>query len=424
MADSKGLLSADRFRHKDSRMAKCIDEGYEWRVFPWQAEVAWPRLPDLAQRALNASHGVTSRSTEVEVMVWVAEAEKDKDDQTTLSMITDMLADSSPPCAPYIGIVGELAVQVSGGATAPMLHLMDRVQKLYGENKTLGEDMCTAVVQLSVSKTDKLCFTKAALCITNLCAEKVVDGIARLLTKSDIERLKSKDKKDTVLAAEKAMSECADIAAKNLLSSSITQTQYDQILAQFFSRVVLFLCDKQKQGAEKKVFKTMEDIKGAMVQSLLKDALGTIDVTPWAMPEAATAAATAADAVVNLRSIQEMQNPLTIFKEHGFGLGSIVKEKRQLDTPKFYTIVGSGETVSLERIHTFGEDAGETVVFTLEVFWRIGRYTRVLSLSLSMGPTLTPKSQSRCRTTWRDPGCSTHSTSTSRMLMSARSYTC
>ena len=76
IADRKGLLSADRFRHKDSRMAKCIDEGYEWRVFPWQAEVAWPRLPDLAQRALNVSHGVTSRSTEVEVMVWVAEAEK------------------------------------------------------------------------------------------------------------------------------------------------------------------------------------------------------------------------------------------------------------------------------------------------------------------------------------------------------------
>ena len=71
-----------------------------------------------------------------------------------------------------------------------------------------------------------------------------------------------------------------------------------------------------------------------MVQSILKDASGAIDVTPWAMPEAAPAAATAAYAVVNLRSIQEMQHPLTIFKEHGFGLGSIVKEKGQIGTPK------------------------------------------------------------------------------------------
>ena len=367
MQDSQGNLSADRFRKKDKRMGKCLDEGYEWRVFPWQCEVAWPRLPDLAQRALNASHGVTSRSTEAEVMVWVAEAEKDKDDQTTLAQITEMLADSSPPCASYIGIVGQLAVQVSGGASAPMLHLMDRVPKLYDENETLGEDMCTAVVQLSVSKTDMLCFVKAGLCITNLCAEKVTDDIARLLTKSDVERLKNKDKKDMVLAAEKAMSECADIAAANLLSQAIKQTQYDQILAQFFTRVILFICDKQKQGPEKRVFESMDKIKEAMIESVIKDATGIVDVTPWAMPEFAPAGARG-EAVVNPRPIHEIQNPLTIFRDHGFSLGSIVKEKG-VDARDFYTITGSGATVSLKRIHTFGEGEPNTIDFTVEVFF-------------------------------------------------------
>ena len=80
LADSMGKLSGDRFRSKDKRMAVCLGPGWSWRVFPWQCEAAWPDLPDLCQRALNSSHSVSSRSTEMEMMVWISEASSgDKD---------------------------------------------------------------------------------------------------------------------------------------------------------------------------------------------------------------------------------------------------------------------------------------------------------------------------------------------------------
>ena len=157
-----GKLSADRFKQKDKRMAVCLEHGWDWYVFPWQAEVAWPTLPDLCQRALNASHGVSSRSTELECMMWFAEAYKGKDDATTFKDISKMLTMASPPCASYMDIVGHLAVQISGGVNAPMLMFLDRVQKLYGENKNLGEEFITSVVRLHISKLEAVPFVRAA----------------------------------------------------------------------------------------------------------------------------------------------------------------------------------------------------------------------------------------------------------------------
>ena len=102
LADN-GKLSADRFKHKDKLMGVCLEQGWEWHIFPWQAEVAWPTLPDLCQRALNASHGVSSRSTELECMMWFVEAYRGKDESTTFRDICNMLSMASPPCSSLYG---------------------------------------------------------------------------------------------------------------------------------------------------------------------------------------------------------------------------------------------------------------------------------------------------------------------------------
>ena len=106
MTDGKGnCLLADRFRKKDKRMATCIDVGWSWRAFPWQTEIAWPALPDLCQRVLNASQSVSSRSTELEVMVWASEA--DRDGPSTDDVIQTLQL-NSPQRAPYLQQVVKL----------------------------------------------------------------------------------------------------------------------------------------------------------------------------------------------------------------------------------------------------------------------------------------------------------------------------
>ena len=84
--------------------------GWNWRVFPWQCEVAWPGLPDLCQQALNAMHGVSSRSTELETMVWLSDLQSDKDQCIAAA------GAASPMCAPYIESVARLVDLISGGS--------------------------------------------------------------------------------------------------------------------------------------------------------------------------------------------------------------------------------------------------------------------------------------------------------------------
>lgn len=123
LKDSNGQLSADRFRKKDHRWSNILDKGWSWKVWPWQTEIAWPLLPDLAQRSLNSSHAVSSRSTENEVMVWVVEACKDhsKTTKTEFHELMQTVAKTGPVCAPYIGKVGELALQIGGGSHGSVL---------------------------------------------------------------------------------------------------------------------------------------------------------------------------------------------------------------------------------------------------------------------------------------------------------------
>ncbi len=93
-------------------------------------------LPDLCQRALNASHGATSRSSELEIMRWISEYA----DGDNLAEITEAARANAPMCASYIDKVAGLTEVISGGVGAPILHFMYRVTKTFGENKILGEE--------------------------------------------------------------------------------------------------------------------------------------------------------------------------------------------------------------------------------------------------------------------------------------------
>ena len=147
LQDDRGCLSEERFARKCKRMATLLEDGWEWFELPWEADIAWPQLADLAQRALNSSQTVSSRSTELEVMVSMAQAFTE-DESVTMKTVCEMTKLNGPQCSPYIESVGELATQISGGAGAPTLHFLDRFQKNYGANKDLGEEFCVSLVRL------------------------------------------------------------------------------------------------------------------------------------------------------------------------------------------------------------------------------------------------------------------------------------
>jgi hypothetical protein len=380
LADPSGRLFPDLFRSKDRRMGKVLDEGIEWRIFPWQAEVAWPLLPDLCQKALNASHTVTSRSTELEVMCAIADYAKDAPSDTALHRIVDAVSLSRPTCAAYITKVGELAVVCGGGAHAPMLRFMDRFAKTFGEHKNLGEEFITAVVDYEHSKTDKVVHVRVAAIATNMVAEKVVDGVARLLVKSDIEKLKSKNIHDVVLQMDARIRVAWDVGVNLLNAKMITLEAFDVIVGKFMVRSMLFVLKKQEVGPMKIVYKNIDEIRDAYISSMrAESADANADLGEWTdvkitQVDAASKPSSSKDQPAALMmSVDQLNSPTHILAQRGFELGSKVREKGVDNSDVYIVKVILGDTIEL-HLHTLFEETGLTVktnMSTLMEKWSI-----------------------------------------------------
>ena len=98
LADSSGKLNCESLG-RDARFQKALQCGWTWTVLPWQAEVVWPLLPDLAQRALNASQNVACLMSELEVCVTIAEFAELKPKDSSFQDCVDAVAQNEPPCS-------------------------------------------------------------------------------------------------------------------------------------------------------------------------------------------------------------------------------------------------------------------------------------------------------------------------------------
>jgi len=81
-----------------ARFHSALTKGWRWAVLPWQAEVTWSQLPDLAQRALNASNNVASLMSELEVCVSIAEFAELMPCGSSFGACVDAVKMNQPPC--------------------------------------------------------------------------------------------------------------------------------------------------------------------------------------------------------------------------------------------------------------------------------------------------------------------------------------
>ena len=156
-------------------MGTCIDVGFKFRRFPWTCEAAWPKLPELCQRALNASHMVTTKSNELTVMCATVDLDADRLLDVPFKTVVTSVGLASPPCAAYLDKVAVLAQQCAGVVGSPLVKFLDRFGKRFGQNQVFGEEFFTALADLKSSQTDPWTFLKVALVATNLSAPDIYE---------------------------------------------------------------------------------------------------------------------------------------------------------------------------------------------------------------------------------------------------------
>lgn len=389
IADDSGRLNIQRITKDDPNLKRMIERGWSWTVLPWQCEVAWPRIADLAQSALNASNSVASQQSELEAASTIAEyahVQASQDKPIDWDACISAAHASMPPCAGYLNILGTYVRLYGGGVGAPMVKYLDEFSKAFGENRRLGEEFLTVVTETSFnnsSVTKRHPHIRTGLLATNLTSPKVVDGVARLLVKSDVERLKHKSQANRVDEAEETMRQ-----GWELVASLANKQQAYPALGRLHTRTILHLTAKAKSGFEKTCWSSFSAILDEFKGDLAK-AVSPTGVDDELSPRAASGLAASSGSPLTQQAvppsststvvnISDLSDPVWVAKQAGFEIGMLFFERAVGPSKGIYktTDISKSGQVELAAVTMYPAKHQTVVGVTVEITDFLRKWTR------------------------------------------------
>ena len=259
LADASGHMNSQALTKDDRQLHTMVNKGWAWTVLPWQCELTWPKLPNLAQRALNASNSVASQSSELETACTIAEFAQ-MHEEPNWEQCVEAARAAMPACSGYIHIIGKYVRLYGGGEGAPMIKYLDSFAKVFGESRRLGEDFLTAVTEAQFpSLVNRYPHLRTGILATNLVSPKMTDGIAKLLVKADVDRLRSRERIQKVDASEATMGHGWEAVCKLMDSSTLGSDSAYAVVGRLHTRTILFITGKAKSGPEARVFESFSE---------------------------------------------------------------------------------------------------------------------------------------------------------------------
>ena len=330
LADESGRLRSDLL-FKDAALKSMVQQGWSWLIIPWHVEKQFPELPHLAQQALNASNSVASQCSELETASTIAEFAELGAKPVDWTQAVAAAAASCPPCQKYIHILGKFVKLYGGGQGAPMIKYLDSFAREFGENLRLGEEYLKAVTDTAFQNAQTLFpLVRGALVATNLVSPKVVDGLARLLVKSDVERLKGPAMSAKMSEAEAALQKAWESLQVAVEKGERSQHNAYGIYGRFSVRLVMHITGKSKACPfEKAVYKDIADVVAVLQRELSAGVLVQVDPS------------TKAEGCLGPASLAEVSDPMWIAQQQGYHIGNLYTSKGHAD---LWKLIGMNKT--------------------------------------------------------------------------------
>ena len=169
--------------------------------------------------------------------------------------------------------------------------------------------------------------------MVNLTSNIQQDGIAKLITQTDISRLTSKLSVERAANAEKTLKDGMQIVEALVRGTSLTDDDFVQCIGKLFVRIGLWCTNNMKKGPEGKEM-SLDQIKGLFSQDVSAVAGGRqLQFEGWpAEPEhgddVAPGSSPTQNAIVQCSaSLEDHSNPVWIAKHNGFEVGALVVQR-------------------------------------------------------------------------------------------------
>ena len=338
IADENGCLSMTKLC-EDKVLKGMIEDGWTWTVIAAKVDVAFPGFSELAQGALNLSNNVASLVSEIEVAKTCADMLMDQCGEANPyfeTAVVESIAAGCPPCMAYINHILQFVKAYGGagdGRGRDQINFLDSVSKQFQCHATLGETFWNTIANTAfASKTTRHPRLRNALILTNLTSPKLEDGIAKLITKTDVNSLCQKASLEKTKVLETRLEQGSSIVEALLAQGKLKPDEELGALGRFHVRLVLHALDKEKHGREQTKYKSVDAICSTLLKDLgelvgqeIKFASWPADTSDTSAPSDAAKPSAAAD--MRPIALKDNSNPTFLAQEKGFKVDTIVYEK-------------------------------------------------------------------------------------------------
>ena len=141
-----------------------------------------------------------------------------------------------------------------------VIYIQDSFAKMFGENVTIGAEFFKAVVKAQFDPLKLFPMIRAGLVATNLASQNTNDGVATMLAKADVDKLKGKLVKPQLERAEALLFKGWEQINKIIDAEVIAVGDGNATCGRLMYRTIVFLCKKQKQSFEDVRFESLEQV--------------------------------------------------------------------------------------------------------------------------------------------------------------------
>ena len=332
-----------------------VNRGWTWEVIPACVDETFPEFSTIAQRALNTQNHTNTAISELECMMTIEASLTDPGFRAMPNfkeLALDNISAMAAPCSSYAASLLEFVSIYGGGPGAPFIKFMDSVAKGFGCNVSLGSAYWAGLASAQFpDKTSMFPLIRIAMALANMTSDKIEDGVAKLLSRADVNKVTVKAKSAEASEAEAVLQDCMEIAAVVGGIDAMIKP-----LGLVFSRMGLKLCQREKAGREGKVY-TMDELKAMFLADTSKLLKNPVKFDKWQVKsEAAKAAggepkqASQSTKLVNPASLKDHSDPVWVVGQAGFKIGSVVMEKQTEYSPEaLYTIMSVDKNIGLHQ---------------------------------------------------------------------------
>ena len=144
------------------------------------------------------------------------------------------------------------------------MQFLSHISKEYGNSPTLGQEFTQAITETILSKSNLCTMLRVSMVAANLSTNRVVDGVSKLITKTDVASLKAKKFQEKLLQVEQFLAELWGMSQESEAARTIRYKSFGKAAI----RTILALLAKEKLGREPNHQYNHQQIRDAMLKDL------------------------------------------------------------------------------------------------------------------------------------------------------------